>query len=134
VYHSSGVDLHLVGSLRFADDRLATVEAGFVSALQQTYTVIGTDGTVELPHDAFIPWEKDAVLTVRGKDEEQGREQVVSGADQYQLMVEHFADAVLGKTDLRFSPDDSVGNMKVLDALAAAARNGETVGLSGGGW
>jgi predicted dehydrogenase len=129
VYHPAGVDVHLVGSLRFADSGLATVEASFISALQQTYTVIGSEGAIELPHDAFIPWEKEAVFTIRRKDDEVGQAYVVPGADEYQLMVEHFADAVLGETALDLTPQESVRNMQVLDALAEAARTGTTVKL-----
>jgi predicted dehydrogenase len=129
VYHPAGVEVHLVGSLRFADSGLATVEASFISALQQTYTVIGSEGAIELPHDAFIPWEKESVFTIRRKDDEVGQAYVVPGADEYQLMVEHFADAVLGETALDLTPQESVRNMQVLDALAEAARTGNTIRL-----
>ena len=129
VYHHSGVDLHTVGSLRFPGDILATVEASFITALQQTYTVVGSEGAIELPHDAFIPWEKESFFTLRGKEEETGDEQRIEGADGYQLMVEHFADAVLGKTELAFLPTDSVCNMEALDALARAAKTGSTVDI-----
>ncbi len=129
VYHPGGVDMHLTGSLRFPDVGLATLEASFITALQQTYSVIGTEAAIELPHDAFIPWEKDAIFTLRRKDQESGQECVTPGADEYQLMVEHFADAVMGKTRLAISPEDSVGNMRVLDALAQAAKSGKTVSL-----
>ena len=129
VYHPAGVDIHLVGSLRFEADRLAVLEASFISALQQTYTVVGSDGAIDLPHDAFIPWEKDAVYTLRKTDDEVGAEQVIQGADEYQLMVEHFSDAVLGRTELDVTPDDSIANMRVLDALSKAAKTGKTVYL-----
>jgi predicted dehydrogenase len=126
VYHPSGVDVHFVGSLRFPDDVLVTLEASFITALQQTYTIVGGEGAIELPHDAFIPWEKDAVFTLRGKDQEVGQEHRTPGADGYQLMVEHFTEAVSGKTDLAYPPADSVSTMRVLDALAEAARTGTT--------
>lgn len=129
VYHPAGVDMHLVGTLRFEEEKLAVLEASFISALQQTYTVVGSDGAIDLPHDAFIPWEKDAVYTLRKKDEEVGEEYVIQGADEYQLMVEHFSDAVLGRTELDCAPDDSVANMRVLDALAEAAKTRNTVNL-----
>ena len=129
VYHSAGADVHLVGSLFFPDSGLATFEASFVSALQQTFTVVGREGAIELPHNAFVPWEKDAVLVLRQHDEETGQEYVIPGADEYQLMVEHFADAALAKTDLVVSVDESVRNMQVLDALAQAAQTGKTVKL-----
>ncbi len=129
VYHPSGVDVHFVGTLLFADTRLATVEASFVSALQQTYTVVGTDAAIELPHDAFVPWEKDARFTIRGRDQETGLEEIVPGADEYQLMVEHFSDAVLKGTVPTVSPEESIRNMRVLDGLAEAARTGRTIDL-----
>jgi predicted dehydrogenase len=129
VYHPSGVDMHLVASLRFPKNGLATLEASFISSMQQTYSVVGSEGAIELPHDAFIPWEKDAVFTVRGKDQEVGQKHVTPGADEYLLMVEHFADAVLGKTELTLPPEESIRNMRVLDGLAEAARTGKTIRL-----
>ena len=130
-YGPSGVDTTIVGLLRFPGGRLAVVEASFTSALQQTFTVVGTEGAIELPQDAFIPWEKDAWFRLRGVDQEEGSVEVVPGADEYQLMVEHFADAVLGKADLESSPEESVKNMRVLDALARAAREGHPVQVRG---
>jgi len=106
---------------------LATVEASFVSALQQTYTAVGSEGAIELPHDAFIPRQKDAVWIVRGRDREVGEEHVTPGADEYQLMVAHFSDVVLAKATPAFSPQESVQNMRVLDALTEAARTGRTI-------
>ena len=129
VYHPCGVDIHFVGSLRFPDNGLATIEVSFISALQQTYTIIGDKGAIELPHDAFIPWEKDAVFIHREKDAETGENYVTQGADEYQLMVEHFTDAVMKKTPLAYSTEESVRNMHVMDALAKAAKTGTTVAL-----
>jgi xylose dehydrogenase (NAD/NADP) len=129
VYHPGGVDMHVVASLRFPENGLATLEASFISSMQQTYSVVGSEGAIELPHDAFIPWEKDAIFTVRGKDQEVGQKHVTPGADEYLLMVEHFSDAVLGKTELTLPPEESIRNMRVLDGLAEAARTGKKVRL-----
>jgi predicted dehydrogenase len=127
VYHPSGVDVQFVGTMRFADRKLAIVEASFVSALQQTFAVVGTEAAIELPHNAFIPWEKDALLTMRGREQEVGQEQIIPGADEYQLMVEHFSEAVLRRRAPMFTPEESVRNMRVLDGLAEAARTGRTI-------
>jgi xylose dehydrogenase (NAD/NADP) len=123
------VDVHLVGTLRFPGGCLATLEASFISALQQTYAILGSDGAIELPHDAFIPCDKEALFTLRGRDEEAGIEQTVEGGDEYQMMVEHFSEAILGKASLAFQPQDSIRNMEVLDALAQAAQTGRSVTL-----
>ena len=127
LYHKSGVDQHFIGSLRFPNDLLATVEASFITALQQTYTVVGTRGVIELPHDAYIPWEKEAVFTLRSTDEEIGREHSTPGADGYKLMIEHFAELVLGRESPLYDPEDSIRTMQVLDALAEAARTGKSL-------
>ena len=132
-YGDSGVDLTTVGLLRFSGGRLAVVEASFQSALQQTFSIVGTEGAIELPHDAFIPWEKDAVFRLRGVDDEEGKVEVLPGTDEYQLMVEHFADAVLGNGDLDFPPEESVNNMRVLDALARAARESRPAAVAKNG-
>lgn len=128
-FHPEGVDLHATGMLKFEENRLATFEASFISGLQQTYTVVGENGVIELPHDAFIPWEKEARYTLREKDAESAEPTIVPGADEYQLMVEHFADAARGIAAPAFQVSDSIRNLRVLDALAAAARSGKTVNL-----
>lgn len=129
VYHPDGVDVHVAGTLRFAEGRLAVIEASFISALQQTYSVVGSEGALELPHDAFVPWEKDALYIQRKVDKETGRQHLIPGADEYQLMVEHFADAVSDRAKLLYRPEDSIANMLVLDALSTAARTGMTINL-----
>jgi predicted dehydrogenase len=128
-YHDTGVDVHVVGTLQFSGGGLATLEASFISALQQTFTVVGTGGAIDLPHDAFIPWQKDAEYILRGQDQATGCKHVVPGADEYQLMVEQFSDAVLGESKLNFLFEDSIANMRVLDALAQAALSGNAVKL-----
>jgi predicted dehydrogenase len=126
-YHANGVDLHLVGSLKFDGGGLAVVEASFISALQQTYTLIGRQAAIELPHDAYIPWDKDTHYSIRGADQEHGEKILVQGADEFRLMVEHVADAIRGRAALAYPSDESVRNMQVLDALTHAAATGETV-------
>ncbi|HHP7236645.1 MAG TPA: Gfo/Idh/MocA family protein [Desulfobacterales bacterium] len=130
VYHRrQPVDLHLAALLRFPGSGLATVEASFITALQQTYAVVGSSGAIDLPHNAFIPWEADAGFVQRGREDEHGRQHLLAGVDQYRLMVEHFADVVLGRRPPAFGIEDSLANMRVLDAVAAAARSGATVNL-----
>ena len=128
-YSEDGVDTNFVGTLRFISGALAVVESSFTAALQQTFSVIGGEGAIELPHDAFIPWEKDATFILRGANDEHGQIVTVPGADEYQLMIEHFADAVRGHALVAISPGDSVNQMRIMDALARAARSGEVVSL-----
>jgi xylose dehydrogenase (NAD/NADP) len=129
IYHTSGADLLFAGTLLFAGDAVATVAAGFIGALEQTYRVSGELGAIETPHDAYIPGEKDTHLILRGADQPTGRQMAVQGVDQYRLMIEHFADAAVGRCQPLVPIRESVANMRVLDALAQAARSGHSITL-----
>lgn len=128
-FYRHGVDVHLAGTLQFGSGALGCLEAGFVTALQQTYSAAGTRAAIEAPHNAFVPWEREALYTLREKDAEEGVVHRVPGVDEYRLMVEHFAAAVRGKEPLACDPEESVRNMEALDALARAARKRTTVAL-----
>lgn len=117
------VDIHVVASLRFGSGALASVEASFCSGLQQTYTIVGSGGALELPHDAFIPWEKDALVTWRRQDEESGETLTVPGVDEYRLMIDNFNRAVLTGAASEISLEDTIANLTVLDTLALAIRS-----------
>jgi D-xylose 1-dehydrogenase (NADP+, D-xylono-1,5-lactone-forming) len=129
-FNSEGVDIHAVGVLRFRNGGLAAIEASFISALQQTYTIVGETGSIELPHNAFIPWEKDTTYVYRGRNEEIGSQEVIPGADEYRLMVEHFSDVLIHGISPLVETYDSVQNMRVLDALAGSARTGQQVAIN----
>jgi predicted dehydrogenase len=125
--NSSGIDLHLVGNLDFDGAALGSIEASFCAGLQQTYSVIGSGGAIEVPHDGFIPWDHDALIFHRAGDSDTAETIVIPGIDQYRLMVEHFADRVADGGALLVSLEDSIRTLAVLDALAESARSGTSV-------
>ncbi|NNF47205.1 MAG: Gfo/Idh/MocA family oxidoreductase [Desulfofustis sp.] len=125
--NGSGVDLHLVGNLDFDGSALASIEASFCSGLQQTYSVIGSGGVVEVPQDGFIPWDNDALIFHRVGDSDSAEPIVIEGTDQYRLMVEHFGDRVADGAAPLVSLEDSIQNLAVLDALAESARCGTSI-------
>jgi predicted dehydrogenase len=48
----------------------------------------------------------------------------------FTLMVEHFGDAVLEKTPLRYPAGDALDNMHVIDACFESVRTGRAVEIS----
>ena len=100
----TGVDVNTAAILTFEEGILAVVEASFQAGLQQTYSIAGSRGVIELPHNAFIPWEAAAVFYRRGVEDESPVIETVPGVDEYQLMVEHFAGAVRKQHPLAFDP------------------------------
>ena len=117
----TGVDLTTTAILKFPEGKMGVIECSFTSSLQQTFSVIGTSKSIELPHDAFIPWGENPYFTMRAQDEEIGSQISIPGYDQYRLMVEHFANVCLSKEPPDITPQFSIGNMKVLDDIAEAA-------------
>lgn len=122
----TGVDIQLIGQMRFAGGLLAQFDCGFNLDFRNFYQVIGTDGYVEVL-GSFLPGTGGtAVYQRKGRRAEQPEtvEHMVAGVDQYQLMVEHFDDSILNNTPLRYPASDAVANMRVIDALYRSARNG----------
>ena len=130
LWQDEGVDISLVGTLRFGSGALATIESGFTMALQQTFTIAGTAGAIEFAqHDAFIPGQGPAGYQWRGPAAPAGETVLLPGADQYQLMIEHMGAVIMGQQTLAIPPADSVKQMIVLDALMAAAQKQQTIWL-----
>jgi predicted dehydrogenase len=118
----SGVD-EVLGALLSADgDRLAVVDCGLSLARREDYEIVGTDGRIHVP-TAFLPGTADAVIRLI-RDEE--TTETVPGVDQYRLMVEHFAEAVLDGTPLALPPEDAVANLRVIEAALRSVRTGRT--------
>lgn len=119
---SRGVDASLSGALRFADGLVARFDCALTLERREVCEVAGTDGTI-LVDSAFLPGTADVPLrTLRGREGEDV--ETVRGADEYRLMVEHFADAVLTGTRLRYDAHEAARNMRAIEALYASARAG----------
>ena len=120
---TSGVDDQMIGSLRFASGLMAQFNSALNLARCEQYTVMGVNGYLNVPA-AFIPGKKDALIhEFREREETQ---QVIEGIDEYQCMVEHFADCVLKAEQPRYSALEAAANMRVIEALYQSARQGGT--------
>ncbi|HEV2281465.1 MAG TPA: Gfo/Idh/MocA family oxidoreductase [bacterium] len=117
----SGVD-ELVGAvLLFGSGRVALLDCGLTMPRREEYEVVGTEGRLTIPK-AFLPGTGDAEIHLT-----RGAERTVltvPGVNQYQLMVERFADAVLQEADVPYPPGDAVGTLRVITALLTSMRTG----------
>lgn len=114
-----GVDMAMVGALEFPGGRLAAIDCSFKAGFSATYSAIGTKGRIDVPR-AFQPEQDDVPIII---DADGLRTETIPGTNQYVLMAEQFAKAVLEGAPSPYPIADSVANMHVLDALAAAARS-----------
>ncbi|MCV3207187.1 Gfo/Idh/MocA family oxidoreductase [Mesorhizobium sp. YC-39] len=122
----SGVDLAATALLLFSDGRSASVSSSFKANGQGTYQIIGTRGTIEVPR-AFLPGmgsrAAEGLIIVVDADGHRV-ETRFEPVDQYRLMAEAFAGAVLSGRPVPYPPRDAVDNLRVLDAIAASAGSG----------
>jgi len=119
-WHSGGVDEQLAGSLRFENGVLAHFDCALNMERTEVYQLLGTDGHVRVLK-AFVPGTDDVVI--EQFDAENNLSTLkVEGADEYQLMVEHFADCALNDLPLRYTAEEGALNMKVIEALYESAR------------
>jgi len=123
-----GVDVALAGVLEYpahsagAGPRFATIDCSFKAGYSGWYTVVGSAGTIEVPR-AYTPQGDDTVIVITD-EQNRRREERIPGVDQYRLMVEAFAEAVLAGAPVPCPPDDAVRDMRAIDALARAAASG----------
>ena len=126
VWSEEGVDTAMVGVLRFDGDVFVQFHCALDTARQEFVEVVGEEGRITL-ESAFLPGTEDAAiqLFMRGLDRE---EENIPGEDEYQNMVEHFADCVLQGAEPRYGALEAAANLAAIEALYASARaNGTPV-------
>ncbi len=119
-----GVDVAMVGTLWFADARMATFDCGFVHPFRQWLEITGTTGVVFV-QDMWLP-PRRAIFEVRKDSSYETEVNAIEGQDQIQHMLENFGRFVLEKKPVT-PPEEAVKTLKVLDALARSAREGKAV-------
>jgi xylose dehydrogenase (NAD/NADP) len=127
--HTSGVDNRVAGTLVFPDNVMATFTCAMDTQADNTATICGDEGWIEIP----VPWKPPktkAVYTVaRGTPPrmDTGAKvattsprqtfEVDAGAELYGLESDEFAAAVFDGKPPAVSRADTVGNMRVIDEM-----------------
>ncbi|MDX1932485.1 MAG: Gfo/Idh/MocA family oxidoreductase [Capsulimonadales bacterium] len=124
----TGIDLHTVGILEWAEGRTASFVCGFDQAFASTYTVIGDRGSVTAER-GFQIGESGVDLTIRIGDSEI-RTEHFPHLLQYAREIEDFS-ACIRDVSLSLTPgEDGRAQAAVTEALARAARERRTVEIS----
>jgi xylose dehydrogenase (NAD/NADP) len=124
-----GVDEELQGLLDFGDGRSALVASSFCQPYRREVELLGTEGRILVPN-AFMNGSEPLGLEV---EDARGERRPVDtpGGDEYRLEVEDFARCVGdGRQPEVVSHEDTIGNMRAIDALYASARTGHAVRLA----
>jgi len=128
VKNTSGIDTAAYASFTFADGTRATFDTSFDLADRNEYEVAGTKGRIMVPR-AFRPDRNggDGLVVV----ETQGVSRTETlNTDQYRDQVEHISGAILnGERKLHNDYENTLANMRVIDACMEAMETGERVTL-----
>ncbi len=119
--HETGVDDYAAGTLRFGDDVLATFTCGMTVPTRNGATIAGTDGWIEIEGFSFggkMPGGRLGYRICRGDERE---ERDFAPAAMYASEADAFAGVVRGEEEPWISRDDTLGNMRTLDALRQSA-------------
>lgn len=117
---SSDVDENIVGILEFPSGMRGHFDASLRTHKLHTYEIRGTEGRILLP-ESYVPSSTTSPLIHFWKGNQYEAIEV-EAVDQYQLMVEDFADALIHSRPPKFDPQDAVENMRVIDTLLQSAR------------
>lgn len=112
---TTGVDETLAGTLHFPSGVIGHFDSSLRAYGNNQYILKGTHGTIIVPV-SFVP-DKEADTVIQHWQGSEYNEYTIPAIDQYQLMVEDFADALLNNRPPRFLPGDAVKNMEVIDQM-----------------
>lgn len=114
--------------LTFPDDRMAVFDSSFLLTGRREYEVVGDEGRIT----AFDTYNPDRGVDVRIEIKAMGRKtvEVISAENEYLLEVDHFSTCILRNERPVISREDSIGNLRVLDALRESAHRGIPVEMS----
>jgi predicted dehydrogenase len=122
---STGVDMGVYGTIRFADDVVSLCETSFLAPQRQFLEVVGEDAVLTVESPFRVDWPGETRIT-RGT-EIQVLE--VPEADSYRLQLENMADAVAGAAPPRVGRDDALGQARTIEALYRSAAEGRAISL-----
>jgi predicted dehydrogenase len=117
----SGVDEKFSGILKFPSGVVGHFDSGMRSFRTHTYEIRGTKGRIYVG-EAFVaePYTEPVIhLWQDGVH----HEIKIAPVNQYTLMAEDFADALLNNRPPRYAADEGVYTMKAIDMLKAAAQS-----------
>jgi len=121
----SMVDDVLMGILDFPNGILAQFETSIANAERHRAEIAGTTGSIVLERP-WQPGHDEAQIIVR-RWEEDDELISVEGANPYFLEVEDFVAVCKGRDEPRWTIQDAVCNMAVIDALYKSASQGRAV-------
>ena len=120
------VDATTTAFLRFPDHRLGQFTASQGSADVGEYRVVGSKGDLRLDPAFEYVGELKAYLTIDGKT----KEKTYPKSDQFAPELVYFSQCILEDREPEPSGEEGLADVRVLEAIAQAARSGKHIKLA----
>lgn len=122
------VDIETNGYMTFPSGVRASFDTSFNLEMRHEYRIFGSKGSIQVPR-AFRPDLHGGEGIIIVQNNTGTRIESVSG-DQYRLQVEHISQAILENDEvLKHSPENTLENMRVIDACYESIATGRPVQL-----
>ncbi|MBI4761011.1 MAG: Gfo/Idh/MocA family protein [Chloroflexota bacterium] len=121
----TGIDETFAGQIRFGNGVIAQFDSSFVIPFHAFMEIVGSEGTLNIPHP-FKPGIAEKIYLTRG---ERIETITIKGSELYSGEVEDMADAILLGRTPRIPLEDSRANVAAIAALLESARSGRPVRL-----
>ncbi|MFJ7932744.1 Gfo/Idh/MocA family protein [Sporosarcina sp. NPDC096371] len=110
-----GVDTHVAVQFRFPNAVLGVADCSFYGPMTEEIDIIGTNGTMHLPH-AFRPDRNEDVGVIRIRTDE-GEQQLEWIGKSYVAQVNAFQEAVLGDSPLPYTQQQMLQHSRTLQKI-----------------
>jgi predicted dehydrogenase len=121
----TGIDETFVGQMRFGSGVIAQFDSSFVIPFHAFMEIVGSEGTLNIPHP-FKPGIAEKIYLTR---DDRTETLTVKGGELYSGEVEDMADAILLGRAPRVTLEDSRANVAAIAAFLESARTGRPVRL-----
>lgn len=121
----TGIDLSAIVYMKMKNGVNCILDSSFDMSFRQEYEIVGTKGRIIVPH-AYRPdvLSHDAVINIGDRSER------IAG-DQYKIQIEHLSNAIINRSEPSYSAENTLNNMRVIDACYQSIEEGKAITLSG---
>lgn len=122
-----GVDMSGVAMLDFSDHRRAVIEFSFETGRRQRVEVVGSTGSLVIPKCFLPPTGEPMTIEINTASDSSVEE--MPFANSYAHQLESFSNTVLHGDAAVVTPEDSIANTRVIDAIKESSAVGRLVGI-----
>ena len=122
-----GVDMSGVAMLDFSENRRAVIDFSFETGRRQRVEVVGSTGSLVIPR-CFLPTAGEP-MTIEINAASDSSVEEIPFANSYAHQLESFSNTVLHGDAAVVTPEDSIANTRVIDAIRESSAVGRLVGI-----